>query len=589
MCDYLKASVLRRFKRFSLSLRGQEDSDEFIVYLMRKEGFTEEEIRSVINPPPPQKDPEKTRARVIELEAQLMDAHDADAIVKELYSDTLQFLQWRHKCKNVNKETVAEIWKTLTARKERALTMLKAPLVKFEKLKTKCGEWMRDMETLHGTHYPDGQDRRPLETRHDARQGVYGRGVLSTEDCDNKNRTVLVMHGHGGWYRTGLVSRCQLDDQLPGLVCLNGLLRIINEKRVGATLDPIVLDTVDLAFVDHHGVPIMLDKVIHGAYPNCVPLSPIIREKVGTLIREAEEKRQQPETYLDTKCRKQYRNEQGKVPAGYQGFRVAKSPEDKAIWDSYQRMKKTTSDDQPGQYVDIIHGGGPEGEVMFPELRLGALFNFDQGVKEMKPYECDHYKLYTLQEELLDCVETTTSASMSCALIYALTRLKVETGRRIRIIWAGCRSEQWPKNFTYDMFGQWIKDGAEARRAAVKKFMSARQQQVEKLKLEEDCLSKPLQSAAIMSCNEPPLTTVRVTELLTSISAPVKNESAFHETEGKGKEVLRTCIMCDENEGVSNFSCTEESCGRRFFVCQTCLNDYFEKRGQRENRCGDHI
>jgi hypothetical protein len=60
---------------------------------------------------------------------------------------------------------------------------------------------------------------------------------------------------------------------------------------------------------------------------------------------------------------------------------------------------------------------------------------------------------------------TDTTIYLSAAIIERLSQ--IDAGDQpVRIIWAACRSEQWPKGFNNAMFLQWITDAAKARKEA---------------------------------------------------------------------------------------------------------------------------
>jgi hypothetical protein len=442
MCEYLKSLRLRQYGRLWSELEKRPEGEKYLRCLMERKGFSESQIESVINTSPlanwkearaeaknwkdeldrrtfgqsqylkqERQNPsvvEKYEERIKEAESELMDAKKAyferlrphvlameQMLIDGVYADEITqqtlkgvgaYLDWRATCRNITKEALKEEWKETQNAKERWKGELESPLV-GENLTLNRKAWMELMEELCGTHFPGrDKDYRPISHRHDARDGAYGQEPVSHDDCDNTEQTVLVIHGHGGWYRPALLSHCQLS-LIPGLTSLRAVMDQVRSRRIRKKLVPLDAKNVTLAFVSHHGGTALGDGVKGGAYPTKVPLSLKWKERVEELVRSAEA----AETSVDDYFKKRYRvtkKEKG------QSRLVFKNDDAKHLSETYTRFRQDNGVAQHGEYVDIIRGES-DLDVPFPDPELGPLGTLQDFYHQMKPWEYEHYKIYT--------------------------------------------------------------------------------------------------------------------------------------------------------------------------------------------------
>jgi hypothetical protein len=139
---------------------------------------------------------------------------------------------------------------------------------------------------------------------------------------------------------------------------------------------------------------------------------------------------------------------------------------DLPLWNAYQQVKAGMASGKPAEYVDIL-SAATHGAVRFPDSRLGPLMGLDQGEREMRAGAVPGYRVTTVLDLAPDSRDSNTmTARLSDAIVERLSEIELDK-RPIRIIWAGCRSEQWRKGFSDKEFLGWIEQAAASRRAAL--------------------------------------------------------------------------------------------------------------------------
>jgi hypothetical protein len=332
-------------------------------------------------------------------------------------------------------------------------------------LEGKRGEWMKLMSQLVGTHASGSTDYSAPLHRHDLKSGAYGRAP-TPEDALSGHRHMEVLHGHGGWDRTGLAAEGRLNPNMQGLTSLGEIVEAANVRRAGKKLPPIKPEQVDLAFVDHHGISIMGDAVARGAYPRVMPLPTDLHRKVLdniALVGKGASREKIYEHFVNL-CSVLKTDKAKEAYAKKRGFTY--TPErkwtDLPLWEAYHRVVGGTAGGASAQYVDILNAR-THGAVKFPNSELGHLMGFDQNTERMKMLKSPDYKV-SLAEDFESFGRTgRPTVALSTAITDRLAELQVGD-QPIRIVWAACRAEHWPAGFNFNTFYQWVKTAAEHRK-----------------------------------------------------------------------------------------------------------------------------
>ena len=477
---------LRKYRRFERLLNEKFPLKE-VRALMVESGIGEKEaddfLKSYSEKDPEKKVPEKdkpgtaevTREKVLALEEDLMNMVDFEEDERQFLKDIQTHLKGQSKALEAaaqpgyEKEiaNLKEQWKQYKERSAGARASNAKRLTGISELRTK---WMELMEELCGTHFVQhsggGSGNKGLVKRHDAAPGVYGKAP-DEQGEQIAHSQVEVLHGHGGWERTGLLSTGILSDEMPGLTSLNEIIERANLIRRSKKLLDLQPDKIDLAFVDDHGSTIMMGKVIKGAYPDLMPIPLKLHREVLENLEKAKEQSMASDDYFDKLCRQAIVDPGKKKYAEKKGEKYIPdyTTTNKELLDAYQRVKTGTESGKPAQYVDIIEAER-HGNVKFPDSKLGHLMGLDAGEKAMKAAAkaIPNYKVSTLLDfEGFD--RNTVTIGLSAAVTERLAALR-DVDKPVRIVWAACRSEQFPRGFSDQQFLEWIKEAAAKRRAA---------------------------------------------------------------------------------------------------------------------------
>ncbi len=326
-----------------------------------------------------------------------------------------------------------------------------------ELLTPKRLEWMGLMAELCGTHsVPATQSWTGLAHRHDAQPGNYGRPPTA-QDSLVGGRKLEVLFGHGGWYRTGLLSRGLMDPQMPGLTSLGEILDQANAIRRGKQRPELAANKVDLAFVGYHGKTIMMDRVREGAGPQLMDVPLELQRRVFQLMDEAHQRHADPDEYVKAACSKV-------TPPSSRQLRRNPNAEgtfewtDRPAWEAYQRIKKGTRTGARADYADILEASA-HGSVRFPESKLAYAIEHYKSTEAAREAKMPGYRFSTV----LDIPGNDERVDLTTAVVTRLSEIEADD-RPVRVVWAACRSEQWPKGFGDQMFLEWLKDAAQARR-----------------------------------------------------------------------------------------------------------------------------
>jgi hypothetical protein len=444
---------------------------------------------------------------LLPLEAELLEA------LKQLRQDVGDPVRAEAAAKRVHeiREQLRAKGKTLNAR---FTTECAEPLKKLrqiqEKLKGEAEErrpaWVSLMEQLCGTHLPGAPlpiARLPLR-RHDPLPGLYGREPTA-EDAVVRGRQLEVIHGHGVWYRTGLLTRGLGTSRMPGLVSLRELVERANAYRSSRGTGQLRLADVEFALVTTHGIPATGEMVERGGGPQLMPLSNRLYWEAKRLMAQWKPGRQTLESFMLAQCQipdpgqvipKEKRLKPGEPERkGMYHQRMVWRPARRArdgsleyiggeqIYKAYKRIVAGTDEGEPGRFAEILTGA-EHADVLFPDMGLSYLKGatvtenlFAEETAKLEgayrppgfrlslwehfgtTYEADPH----IRDDVRDVGAILQIERLSDAIVQRLAEIDIGL-RPVRIVWAACRSEQLPRGFNQEMFLEWIREAAEQRR-----------------------------------------------------------------------------------------------------------------------------
>lgn len=379
-----------------------------------------------------------------------------------------------------------------------------APEKLRSRLEEKRLEWIGLMEQLCGTHV--GTSAKPKEysrlasRRHDGLPGLYGRQV--TERLGD--RRLEVLHGHGAWTRSGLLSRAMKPD-LPGVTSLRQIINRANKIRAAANKRLIDPALIELAFTGDHGIPTTdgksrphLPNLAKSASSSLFDITPDIVEEVQAMMAAKSHKGETMEAKIKRLCKEVDPNYKW-PPKSYREKRKQegnpvipdmrwRSDRARHLYDAFMRMQSDQLQGELSDYADLL-GGGEHADVPFPDLRLSSLkgalakesdpeplggFQFRNSMLGL-PFRNVHMSLYenfsrmpkeqrevgNTSEDNEGAFQLCTSVRLSDAITHKLAELE-DTTEQVRFLWSACRSEVLPPTFGEAEFRRWLQQAADA-------------------------------------------------------------------------------------------------------------------------------